>query len=93
MFEQLKGTETGEEGDRFLVHGEHLDDRYTHRDGDFVPVARPIAVLDIGAEITDDETTEWCNSHAGKAVLAPYFEGMEPETPTLPDTEEFDVPA
>ncbi len=93
VFQQLKDTETGEEGDRFVIHGEHHGDRCKLEDGDFVPIARPLAVIDVGTEITEDETTDWCNSHAGKAVLAPYFDGMEPDYPTLPDTEEYDVPA
>lgn len=91
LYHQLKDTETGESGDRFIVHGEYYGDRHIYDDDleDFVPVARPIAVIDVGAEIGDDDLSAWCNSHAGKAVLSPYFPGIEPDDPTLPDSEEY----
>lgn len=91
VMHQLKETETGEPGDRFVYHGERLDDSYKFDEetGDFIPVARAIAIIDVGAEITDDDVTEWCNSHAGKHVLAPYFDGLTVDDPTLPDSEEY----
>lgn len=91
VFHQLKETETGEPGDRFIVHGEHHGDRCKHDEemGEFIPIARPIAVIDVGVELTDDETNEWCNSHAGKAVLNQFFPEIEPDDPTLPDVDEY----
>lgn len=90
VFEQLKDTDATDEGERLVSHGRELDDRYKidEEREDFVPIARPIAVIDIGAEITDDELGDWCNSHAGKAVLEQYFPGIEREDPTLPDAKE-----
>jgi len=91
VFHQLKDTENAERGDRAIVHGEQLDDRYIlddHKE-DFLPVARPIAVIDIGAEITEDGLEDWCNSHAGKAILSQFFETAEEPDPTLPDVDEY----
>ncbi|WP_330633751.1 hypothetical protein [Halocatena halophila] len=91
VFHQLKETESGEPGDRFVVHGEKLGDRckFDEEQGDFIPVARPIAVIDVGTKMADDETIEWCNSHAGKAVLNQFFPEIEPTDPTLPDAGEY----
>ena len=91
VFHQLKDTDGGERGDRLIVHGEHLDDRYVMDDEleDFVPVARPIAVIDAGVEMEHDQLGEWCNSHAGKAILNQFFPDIEPDDPTLPDSEEY----
>jgi len=91
VFHQLKDTEHGERGDRAIVHGEQLDDRHILDDDkeDFLPVARPIAVIDVGAEIAEDELERWCNSHAGKAILSKYFDHAEEPDPTLPDCEEY----
>jgi len=90
VYHQLKDRETRERGDRFVVHGEYHGDRYIFGDnGDFVPSARPIAIIDVGAKISDDQVTEWCNSHAGQAALSRFFEGIEPDDPTLPDCEEY----
>lgn len=91
VMHQLKETETGDPGDRLIYHGERLDDVYNFDEEhkEFVPVARPIAVIDAGTEITDDEMTDWCNSHAGKHVLSRYFDDITVEDPTLPDMEEY----
>jgi len=91
VFHQLKDTEHSERGDRVISHGEHLDDRHILDDDkkDFVPVARPIAVIDIGAEITDDKLESWCNSHAGKAILSQFFDDAEMPDPTLRGIDEY----
>jgi len=91
VFHQLKETEHSERGERVISLGKHLDDRYVtddEREG-FVPVARPIAVIDAGVEMDDDEMGDWCESHAGKAVLSQYFPEIEPDDPTLPDVGEY----
>lgn len=91
VFHQLKDTEHGERGDRVIAHGEHLDDRYKtddEREG-FVPVARPIAIIDVGTELPEDELSEWCESHAGKSVLHQFFPEIEPDDPTLPEVDEY----
>lgn len=89
VFQQTKKTEYGEPGDRFITHGEVLDTRYkvdeeTER---FIPVAEPLAVIDVGAVIEEDDLGDWCNSHAGKAILNPFFPAIELDDPTLPDTD------
>lgn len=91
VYQQLKVTENFEEGDRFVVHGEYYGDRHTFDEdlGDFVPIARAVAVIDVGIQITDDEVSEWCKSYAGKAALAPLFPELEPDDPALPDSEEY----
>jgi hypothetical protein len=91
VFHQLKESETGEPGDRFLALGEHHEDRHKYDEEleDFVPLARPIAVIDAGAEIAEDGLEKWCNSHAGQAVLSRYFDVSEPDDPTLPDVGEY----
>lgn len=85
VFYQIRETESGEPGDRFLVHGKERKDRFKLDEDaeDFVKVAKPIAVIDVGVEITDDDVEEWCNSHAGQAVLSQYFPETEPDDPTL----------
>ena len=89
VFQQTKETDYGEPGDRFLVHGEDLDTHYKFDEdaGDFIRVAEPLAVIDAGVAFDKDDLSAWCNSHAGQAVLKPYFpEVSEPDDPTLPDT-------
>lgn len=90
VFQQTKASDTGEPGDRFVVHGEELDNQYKLDEDaeDFVSVAEPLAVIDIGAEIEEDGLSAWCNSHAGQTVLKPYFPGVsDVDDPTLPDTD------
>lgn len=91
VFHQIKDTDLGDEGDRLVSLGETRDDRYKRDDEaqGFVPYARPIAIIDAGVEMDGDGLNEWCNSHAGKAVLSRYFQDLEPEDPTLPDVEEY----
>lgn len=92
VFHQIKETENGDVGDRLVALGQEVDDRYIFDEetGEFIPYASPIALINIGAEITDDELNDWCNSHAGKAVLKPYFPTLELiDDPTLPDSEEY----
>lgn len=91
IYHQLKETVNSEPGDRSAVHGEHFDDRYRINEGmeGFEPVARPIAIIDIGVEITEDELTEWCNSYAGKVALEQFWPDLEVDDPTLPDCEEY----
>jgi len=74
-----------------LALGEELDDRYVYDDEleDFVPVARPIAVIDIGAAIREGELSAWVDSDAAKAVLKQYFPSVEPTDPTLQDCEQY----
>lgn len=91
VLHQLKPSENGDPGDRTVIHGKRLDDSY-QLDEDhegFVPLRRPIAVIDVGVEITEDQVTEWCNSHTGRAVLQRYWPELEVEDPTLPDCEEY----
>jgi hypothetical protein len=89
VFQQTKETENGQPGDRFIDHGEVLDRRYKvdEETEGFIPVAEPLAVIDAGAEIEKDDLGDWCNSHAGKAVLKRFFPSIEPDDPTLPDTD------
>jgi len=87
VWRQLKANDHHDEGERYVSLGEELDDRYKHEGSDFVPIARPIAIIDAGADISEDGLSDWCNSHAGKAVLEPYFPEIEREDPTLPDAE------
>jgi hypothetical protein len=91
VFHQLTDTDNGERGDRYLSLGKEPDDRYKPDDEakGFVAYARPIAIIDAGVKMTEDEFGEWCNSHAGKAVLARYFPEVEVDDPTLPDCEEY----
>jgi hypothetical protein len=46
---------------------------------DFVKVADGVAIIELHQPITGDEVTAWCNSPAGKLVLAHWFEDIEPE--------------
>lgn len=91
VLHQTKQTETGEPGDRFIVLGERHNG--THKLDDdkkgFVRVARSLAVIDVGTQLTEDEIGDWCNSHAGQHVLCRYFPDHEPDDPTLPDTEDI----
>lgn len=91
VFHQLKDTEHSEAGERVISLGEEYDDRYVldEETEGFIPVARPIAVIDVGVEMDNNDLGEWCNSHAGKAALEPYFPNMEPDDATLPDCEEY----
>ena len=91
VFHQLKDTEHSEAGERVISLGKEYDDRYIldEEEEGFIPVARPIAVIDVGVEMDNDDLGEWCNSHAGKAALDPYFPNIEPDDPTLPDCEEY----
>lgn len=89
VFEQTKDWGDNEKGDRYICHGEDLDRRYQIDDKaeDFVPVAKPIAVISVGTELHEYDLTQWCNSDAGKHVLSKYFPEMEASDPTLPDVE------
>lgn len=91
VFHQLKDTDTGEAGDRWVGLGEQLDDVYIvdeEQEG-FIPAGRPIAVIDAGVGLAKDDLEQWCNSHAGQAVLNQYFDVTDPDDPTLPDAEEY----
>lgn len=91
VFHQLRDSDAGVRGDRYISHGRHTDDRHVldEEEEGFLPLARPIAVIDAGVEMTVDEMGEWCNSHAGKAVLQRYFPAVEADDPTLPDSDEY----
>lgn len=91
VFHQTKEHGSAKPGDRTVSLGRQLDTRYNfdEAEGDFIPVAKPIAVIDAGVELRKDELTEWCNSHAGKHVLSRYFPEIDVEDPTLPDAEEY----
>jgi hypothetical protein len=73
-----------ETGDRLVYHGRQTDRLYTMDDdeSEFVPLSKPLVVLDVGVPLTHDEVTTWCRSDAGRALLAPYvddIDGPEPE--------------
>lgn len=91
VFHQFRDTEALEEGERFVSHGRAVDDRYilSEEQEDFRVVARPIAHIDTGVPMTEDDLGEWCDSYAGKRALEPYFPELEYDDATLPDCEEY----
>lgn len=89
VFRQLEETDSKGEDERYIAHGKHTNDRYKfdREQEDFVPVARPIAVIDTGVEMPSANLETWCNSHAGKAVLSQFFADIEPADLSLLDAQ------
>lgn len=89
VFRQLTESDNRDDGERYIAHGKHRNDRYKYNSeqDNFTPVARPIAVIDAGVEMPSDNLDEWCESHAGKAVLSQFLSDVEEPDVTLLDTE------
>lgn len=80
-----------DDGSRDVRLGERRDMLYKRDEAtnDFAPYGKPTTILDVGVEITQGEFKQWCNSDAGRSLLAPYFEGLDgPEPEILEESEQ-----
>ena len=78
VFEQTKDDDNRDAGERFITYGRD-DKRQVYDDelGKFIPVAVPLAHIELPEPVGEGATAQWTQSDLGQLALLPFFPEIE----------------